>query len=124
MQSEKQQSTMTTRSRSRTKPKKNILLSDIKFNSTCVSLELPFHLACDICKPKIEAASCLSKKSSKKNGKRFCDMTERKRCRQPWASKHATDSKTIGTITNFTKTREYLKVDANVILDSRKFYSL
>ena len=49
-------------------------------------------------------------------------MTERKRCRQPWVSKHATDSNTIGTITNFTKTREYLKVDANITLESFTVY--
>ena len=42
----------------------HIDLTQIKHDSTCVTLQLPLDLACDNCKPKIEASIGMGKKSS------------------------------------------------------------
>ena len=42
----------------------NIGLSEIKYDSTCISLSLPFDMSCDVCGPKIEATIGLTKNSS------------------------------------------------------------
>jgi len=43
---------------------KSIEFTDIKSNSTCLTINLPRDLCCDICRPKKNAAYCLLKKSS------------------------------------------------------------
>lgn len=57
---------MATKRRTRTTVRKNILLLDIKYDSTCIILDLPHTLCCDNCKNEIESCCGLLKKSSKK----------------------------------------------------------
>ena len=40
----------------------NIDLSEIKYDSTCTSIALPFDMSCDVCRPKMKAATGLTKK--------------------------------------------------------------
>ena len=55
---------------------KNILLSDIKYNSTCVTLNMPFSLACENCQPELDPHSNMRQKQ-----KRQIDLDERNRCK-------------------------------------------
>ena len=51
---------------------KNILLSDIKYNSTCVTLKMPLSLACENCKPELDPHG-----NTRKKQKRYVDLDKR-----------------------------------------------
>ena len=79
----------------------NINLSKVKYNSTCISLGLPFNLSCEVCRPKIEAAVGLSKKSSCQPKRSRDFNSDCWKCHQLWQSKFGDDAKrTSGKITN------------------------
>ena len=59
------------------KTKTNILLSDIKYISTCIELDLPFTLCCYTCQKNKEVELGLCKKSSHPS-KRFRETSERR----------------------------------------------
>ena len=106
---------------SRRKSKPSILVSDVKYNSTCLSLDLPLSLCCDVsCHPYLESQSGLLKKSSH-GSKRFRDLSDRRRCKQPWASVHNNAYKTTSTLRNYVRVRNYMQIDCDVTLDN--FYS-
>ena len=98
----------------------NILLSDIKYNSTCITLDLPFSLCCDSCSSTLEAQRGLLKKSSHKL-KRFRDLSERRRCQQPWSSEHNNPYKPTTTIQKFVRVRNYLKIDSEIEITNSYF---
>ena len=101
----------------RSRQKKDILLTDIKYNSTCLTLDIPFSLCCDICKPIKEAANGLLKNSSKtRMKKRYRDTTERWRCQQPWASCNLSDTSTIGKVNHCKKVRDFLKIETDITI--------
>ena len=52
---------------------KNILLSNIKYNSTCVTLKMPLSLACKNCESELDPHSNVRKKR-----KRNVDLDENK----------------------------------------------
>ena len=60
---------MATKRRTRTAVRKNILLSDITYDSTYIILDLPHTLCCDNCKNEIES-SCffIEKEFGKEKG--------------------------------------------------------
>ena len=96
---------------SRRKSKPSILVSDVKYNSTCVSLDLPLSLCCDeSCRPYLESQSGLLKKSSH-GSKRFRDLSDCRRCKQPWASVHNNAYKTTSTIRIYVRVRNYMNID-------------
>ena len=97
-----------------------MLVSDIKYNSRCIDLDLPFLLSCDSCRSILEVKSGMLKKSSHKS-KRFRDLSERRRCQQPWSSAHNKPHKPTTTLQNLIRVRNYLKIDFNVELET--FYS-
>ena len=95
--------------------KKDILLSDIQYNSTCITLELPHSICCDNCKNDVESACGMMKKSSKKK-KRYRDLSDRRRCKQPWDSCHGSSNVTIATNKRYNVVREYLKINSDVTI--------
>ena len=102
--------------------KRSILVSDVKYNSTCLSLDLPLSLCCDeSCRPYLESQSGLLKKSSH-GSKRFRDLSDRRRCKQPWASVHNDAYKTTSTIRNYVRVRNYMQIDCDVSIDNFYFY--
>ena len=108
---------------SRRKSKPSILVSDVKYNSTCLSLDLPLSLCCDVsCHPYLESQSGLLKKSSH-GSKRFRDLSDRRRCKQPWASVHNNAYKTTSTLRNYVRVRNYMQIDCDVSLDDFYCYS-
>ena len=108
---------------SRRKSKPIFLVSDVKYNSTCLSLDLPLSLCCDVsCHPYLESQSGLLKKSSH-GSKRFRDLSDRRRCKQPWASVHNNAYKTTSTLRNYVRVRNYMQIDCDVSLDDFYCYS-
>ena len=107
--------------------KYNILVSDIKYNSRCIDLDLPFSLSCDSCRSILEVKCGMLKKSSHKF-KRFRDLSERRRFQQPWYSAHNKPYKPTTTLQKFIRVRNYLKIHCDVevetsyISDSSKKY--
>ena len=98
--------------------RKTLEASDIKSFDTCIDIDLPRDLCCDKCQVTIDQINNLTKKPSVKK-KRFRDYAEDSvnRCKQPWASRNGNDKKTIGTIRNFQRARNYLKIDTTVWID-------
>ena len=94
----------------------NIVLTDIKYSSTCLDLQLPRDLCCHLCLPQFDARLGLGKKSSvgKKRFRQY--KSERWRCIQPWASKHSEKHATEGTLRNFYRVRKYLSINSNVFI--------
>ena len=104
----------------------NILVSDIKYNSTCIDLDLTVSLYCSSCRPTMNSKSGMSKKSSHKP-KRFRDLSEPRRYQQPRSSIHNKSFKPTTIIQKFVRVRNYLKIDYNIEIinscvnaDSRK----
>ena len=116
----------TTRQRKcrRTKKGIDINLSLVKYDSTCISLNIPFVMSCDICQPKMEAICGMSKKSSR-GRKRFRDICERWKCQQLWLSKHAEDKQHKSTVQKHFRVQNYLNIAQEVVLDyqSLEYYS-
>eukprot|EP00957_Ditylum_brightwellii_P015231 1147432-Ditylum_brightwellii.AAC.1 len=56
-------------------------LSQIKHNSTCLSLSVPRNLCCDHCQQKKDLDSGMMRKSSRKQ-KKFCHYYENNRSKQ------------------------------------------
>ena len=60
-----------------------ILLSAIKYNLTCITLELPFSIRCGECNQRLNPLENTRKKRKTERQK-----TERRRCQQYWCSKY------------------------------------
>ena len=101
------------------KKRKPILLSEIKFDSTCVTLDIPFSLACGNCKTKLDPT--INKRKSKFVKER--NKCKRRRCQQYWDSswtkgKDATE----GYILQHNLVRSYLQIESAVKIDYFKAY--
>ena len=94
----------------------NILVSEIKYNSRCIDLDLPFSLCCDSCRSILEVKSGILKKSSHKS-KRFRDLSGHRRCQQPWYSVHNKPYKPTTTLQKFIRVRNYLKIDCDIEIE-------
>ena len=76
----------------------HIDLTSIKYESTCVTLNMPLEFACDNCQNKIEAASGMSKKSSSVAKQMRDYRHDRWRCQQLWQSKYGQNIQTTAII--------------------------
>ena len=74
---------MSTRKKSRRAKPINILISDIRYTTFCVNLDLPLDLCCDYCKKRKDPLSTNRNSSTK----RFRNKDEKRRCEQIWLSK-------------------------------------
>ena len=110
-----------TRTRRSDKEGMVIELSDIRYDSTCLTLNLPKCLCCDNCEHKVEASIGLAKKSSMKT-KSFRTMSPRRRCQQLWLSKFAEDTMPTGKVQKHNRTRNYLNIRPDVIIDYENKY--
>ena len=95
---------------------KNILLSDIKYNSTCVTLNMPFSFACENCQPQLDLLS-----HTRQKRKREVDLDERNRCKQYWLSTWNDDSRTTSKVQRHVTVRKYLGIAQDVIIDKTYF---
>ena len=99
--------------------RKPILLSDIKFDSTCVTLCLPYSLGCGNCKTKLDP-TIKNRKSKFVKERNKC---ERRRCQRYWDSswtigKDATE----GNVMQHNLVRSYLQIESAVTIDYLKPY--
>lgn len=107
-------SSQTRPSSSRRRQLKSILVSDIKYDSTCVTLNLPLCLACDNCKPKLDV---LSNKRKIKNKKKERNKSERRRCLQYWLSKWSIGPlATSAHVLTYRLVRKYLQIEPDLLI--------
>ena len=91
-------------------------LSDLNYDSTCISLELPYDIACEVCKPKSNFS--LLKKSSRPSQKRLKYLHYTNRCKQYWDSHWVKPSNvTNGILLNHVQSRRYLGVAPDVAIE-------
>ena len=91
---------------------KNILLSDIRYSSTCISLDIPLSLADEICKPKMDPLS--HTRAPRKNPK---ELDERNKCKQYWLSTWGEENRTKTKVLLHTRVRNYLKIAQDVKIE-------
>ena len=72
------------RTRRSAKKLASIHLTEVKSTSTCYSLKLPLHLACDRCESKIDLTITTRESKSKKNAR---NTSDRRSCQQYWDDK-------------------------------------
>jgi len=106
---------MPTTRRSRRNGGVAIELSDIKYDSDCMTLHLPRDLCCDICVKKFDASIGMQRKSSCKK-KSFRHLSQSSRCQQLWLSKHGADRSHTSTVQRHVKVRNYLNIALDVDL--------
>ena len=88
-----------------------IVLSDIRHDSTCITLKLPINLACELCAKKLDIHSFTRK--SKKVKERH--KNKRNRCAQFWDSHWANDKNALeGNILKHRQTRSYLNIQQDI----------
>ena len=96
----------------------NILLSDINYDSTCITVipdGLPVSLACENCKAKLDVHS---KRSSVQSNKKQRNKHSRNRCRQYWSDfllENPTITEGQGIMHN--RTRRFLGIETNLVLE-------
>jgi len=83
------------------------LLSDVEDDSTCLTLNIPFHLACGNCQPKIDM---LTFEREPKKKERDCSVGIS--CQQYWLLKWAFDN--VGYVKAHRVTRNYLGIEQEV----------
>ena len=104
--------------RSSRRKSEDIDLSGIKYDSTYINITpdgLPFSLACDICKPKMDIHTKRSSKQPKKE--RHLHVTNR--CKQYWMCKwpNQTLNRTAGEVLKHNITRNYLGIKLGIEID-------
>ena len=101
---------------------KSIEFTDIKSNSTCLTINLPRDLCCDICRQKKDAACCLLKKSSV-GSKRFRDYkSKRWRCQQPWSKEHINELSTGATVRKYVRIANFIGIEPDLLLSYQCAY--
>ena len=98
----------------------SIHLSDIKADSTCITLSLPLALACEKCKPTLDVLSFTRKKRKSKDRQKI----KRNRCFQYWDA-HWTRGRnaTEGNVILHRKIRSYLGIESDVLVDYYYYYA-
>ena len=98
----------------------DINLTDIKFNSTCISLNIPLMLCCNNCKPKVESTNKICKKSSK-GQKRIRDYTtDRWKCQQLWLSTFGEANHTNATVRMHVRVQKKLNILQEAVIEEKK----
>ena len=89
-------------------------ISDIKYNSTCITLSLPVSLSCCNCQKDVDVLSFTRKK--RKNSQRHLDP--RRRCLQYWTNKWTQNTlATEGHVLMHNRTRKWLGIELDVIIE-------
>ena len=87
-----------------------ILLTDIRYDSTCIKLNLPESFACSECKNQLSVVQNTRKK--RKTNRQKCD---RRQCQQYWCSKYGIGyNSTEGHAIMHRNVRSYLRIEQEV----------
>lgn len=94
-------------------------LSQVRYNSTCISLNLPSSLSCPTCANDV----CILSNKRKKRKTNERHKTVRNCCLQYWTNKWTTGSlATVSHITTHNRIRAYLGIQSDVVLEDFSFY--
>ena len=116
---------MSSHHRKRSRPDKvravPIHMSDIKHNSTCITLQLPLSLACHNCSHQLDILSFKRKKKRANQRQKH----ERNRCLQYWTNKWTQGTlSSAAHVATHNRTRDYLGIEKDVVLESINYYEL
>ena len=93
---------------------KSMELSDVRYNSTCITLQIPISLACLTCEPKL----CIHTKKGRQQKASERLKAERNRCEQLWLTKWVSNKNSATSkIVRHNQVRAYLGIQSNVILE-------
>ena len=96
----------------------SIDLSQVKCNSTCISLNIPSSLECSECANELDPLIRTRKK--RKSQRQKCD---RRKCRQYWDTKWTQGKDaTEGNILKHKKVRAYLQINQDITIDYKCIY--
>ena len=87
----------------------DINLTNIKYDSTCISLKLPITMSCDNCKGKMKFMCRMMKKSSRAP-KIFCDILQRWNFHQLRLTTYGKDNRTASTVQKHVRIINYLNI--------------
>ena len=107
---------MSTRRKSRSTQlnRKPIELSDVRYNSTCITLQIPLSLACLTCEPKL----CIHTKKGRQQKALERLKDDRNKCDQLWLTKVATNQRCpTSKLMRHNQIRTYLGIESDVILE-------
>ena len=104
---------------SRSRKRQPIELSDIAYDSTCISLGIIQDYACAVCQPKLDIHT--KKGRIQKSKERLKNVQNR--CEQPWLSKWKDNQNaTEGGVLKYQQVRNYLGLESNVVIDFKYVY--
>lgn len=107
--------------RDRGRPVVPIDLSQVKHNSTCITLCLPSSLACQNCANEV----CILTNKRKKRIANERQRSPRNHCLQYWTNKWTENSLASAPhLATHNKVRAYLGIEKNVIIEHYSFYEL
>ena len=94
--------------------RKPIDLSEVCYNSTCITLNLPLSLACLQCEPKM----CIHTKAGRQQKALERLKDDRNKCDQLWLTKVATNQRCpTSKLKLHNQIRTYLGIESDVILE-------
>ena len=82
------------------------MLSDIKYDDTCITLQLPSQMACGICKPKLDPMT-----PTRRSNKKQRHLSDRRRCQQYWLPKWRNNSSSYNKLNRIVC--NYLGIESN-----------
>ena len=95
-----------------------ILLSEINSRSTCITLNIPYSMACRDCKPQLDPLQNTRKKRKTERQK-----SDDRQCERYWLTKYASKSNsTEGHVIMHRTVRQYLRIDQDVIINFESRY--
>ena len=111
--------------RSRKDKKISLVASDVKSFDTCIDIDLPQDLCCEICQVTIDQNNNMAKLPSVKKN----DFAIMLKIVSTDANNHghlvmAMIKKTMGTIRKFNRVRKYLNIDTTVWIDGNENESI
>ena len=96
-----------------------ILLSDVKYNSTCITLQIPLDLACGECKKQLNPLENTRKKRKSERQK-----SERRRCEQYWCSEYGLNmSSTEEHALMHRQVRQWLRIEQDILIHFENVHS-
>ena len=95
-----------------------ILLSEINSRSTCITLNIPYSIACRNCKPQLDPLQNTRKKRKTERQK-----SDDRQCERYWLTEYASKSNsTEGHVIMHRTVRQYLRIDQDVIINFESRY--
>ena len=96
----------------------NVLLTEIRSTSTCISLAIPNQLACGVCSPKMDITT-----NSRKRKHNQRQLSERRKCQQYWDDKWLSRKyQSNANMKKYKDVREYLNINStNLDINSETY---